>query len=110
AIHDDLLAQADDLNKAGYHAAAVVLAGGVLENHLRSLCESRNLQWKGTGSISKYNDQLRDEVYPQSTWRRIQSIADLRNDAAHGNGAAIRANDVAEAIPFILRVVDDYSS
>ena len=110
AIHDDLLSQAADLNRAGYHVAAIVLAGGVLENHLQRLCVVRDLTWTGTGGISKYNDLLRDEVYPRSTWRRIQSVADSRNDAAHGNGDKVRAEDVADAIPFVLRVIDDYPS
>ena len=110
AIHDDLLVQSEDLNQAGYHAAAIVLAGGVLENHLRSLCETRELEWRGSGSISKYNDLLRGDVYPQSTWRRIQSVADVRNEAAHGNGQAIQRDEVTDAIPFVLRVIDDYPS
>lgn len=110
SIHDDFLEQASELRAAEYHVAAMVLIGGVLEDHLRRLCEARALAWKGAGGLSKYNDLLRDQVYPQSTWRRIQAIADVRNEAAHGNGGRVKPDDVEDAIPFVRRVIDDYST
>lgn len=109
-IHDDFLVQAKDLLGAGYHVAAKVLVGGVLENHLQKMAKSRSLTWSGNGSISKYNDLLRDTVYPQAIWRRIQSIADIRNEAAHGNGANIKPDDVADALSFTRRLLADYPS
>ncbi len=108
AIHDDLLQQASDLNDASYHVAAMVLVSGVLENHLRLLCEARRYEWKGKGSISKYNNLLRDEVYPQSSWRRVQVVGDLRNFAAHGEGGAVNSEEVSDAIRFVLRLIEEY--
>ena len=107
-IHDDFLAQASELLDAGYHVAALVLTGGVLENHLCKMAQSRSLAWTGNGSISKYNDLLRDNAYNQPLWRRIQSIADLRNDAAHGGGATINADDAKDAHTFVQRFVADH--
>ena len=98
-VYDDFLTQAGELLAAGYHVAAVVLAGGVLEDHLRKLCESRGLAWAGCGSLSKYNDLLKDRAYAQPTWRRIQSVADLRNHAAHGDGAKVNAGDAEDCAP-----------
>ena len=49
-VHDDFLLQANDLLGAGFHVAAIVLAGGVLENHLLKLVSARNLTWAGNGS------------------------------------------------------------
>lgn len=109
-VHDDFLTQAQQLLSASYHVAAMVLAGGVLENHLHKLAVARGITWSGNGTISKYNDQLKDVLYPQPTWRRIQSIADVRNNAAHGNTAAVNVDDVKDAIIFIERLLADYPS
>jgi hypothetical protein len=109
-VHDDFLAQASELLNAGYHVAAMVLAGGVLENHLHKLVTARGLSWSGSGSLSKYNDILKDTVYPQTTWRRIQSISDVRNDAAHGNTGAVKVEDVRDALYYIPRILTDYPS
>ena len=92
-IHDDFLAQASELLDADYHVAALVLTGGVLEDHLQKIIQARGLVLPKRGSISKYNDLLRDNAYDQPRWRRIQSIGDLRNDAAHGKGSAITLDD-----------------
>jgi hypothetical protein len=91
-VHDDLLSQAAELLNASYDVAAMVLIGAVLEQHLQKLCTSRSLSWKGSGSLSKYNDLLRQVLYDQVTWRRIQAIADLRNHAAHGEITLVRDN------------------
>ena len=60
------------------------------------------------GSISKYNDLLRDNAYNQSVWRRIQSISDLRNDAAHGKGSTITSEDAKDAHAFVQRFIADH--
>lgn len=107
-VYDDFLVQAGELLSAGYHVAAMVLTGSVLEDHLRKLCVARNLTWSGNGSISKYNDLLRDNCYTQSTWRRIQAIGDVRNDAAHGSGASVKREDVDDAHQFVGRFLADH--
>ena len=107
-VHDDFLTQANDLLNAGYHVAAIVLAGGVLEDHLLKLVTLRGLTWNGSGSLSKYNDLLKDAVYAQPVWRRIQSIADVRNDAAHGNTTVVKVDDVKDALNYIPRILTDY--
>ena len=94
-IHEDFLAQSLDLLNADYHVAAMVLIGGVIEDHLQKLVQIQELTLPKKGSISKYNDLLRNNnVYNQSLWRRVQSIGDLRNDAAHGKGSTIKFEDV----------------
>ena len=108
-IHEDFLTQSLDLLNAGYHVAAMVLIGGVIEDHLQKLVQIQGLTLPKQGSISKYNDLLRnDNVYNQSVWRRIQSIGDLRNDAAHGKGSDIKFEDVEDAHIFVKRFITDY--
>ena len=108
-IHDDFLQQAKELLDQNYHVAAMVLIGGVLEDHLNKLCVKNGLTWNGNGSISKYNDACRQgNIYNQPIWRRIQSIGDSRNDAAHGQGANVNAPDVQDAFQFTERFIADY--
>ncbi|MCY3767557.1 MAG: DUF4145 domain-containing protein [Gemmatimonadetes bacterium] len=107
-IHDDFLVQASELLDAGFHVAAIVLIGGVLEDHLRKMVQGQGLPLPKNGSISKYNDLLRKNTYYQSVWRRIQSIGDLRNDAAHGKASNITAEDVNDAHNFVQRFITDH--
>ena len=107
-MHDDFLVQASELLDVGYHVAAMVLIGGVLEDHLQKMAQGRGLTLPKKGSISKYNDLLRENPYSQSVWRRIQSIGDLRNEAAHGNGSKIKPEDVKEAHGFAQRFIADH--
>ena len=108
-IHDDFLVQASELLDAGYHVAALVLIGGVLENHLQKMIQARGLELPKRGSISKYNDLLlRDNSYNQPKWRRIQSISDLRNEAAHGKGSTISLKDAKDDHTFVQRFIADH--
>lgn len=108
-IHEDFLTQSLDLLNAGYHVAAIVLIGGVIEDHLQKLVQIQGLILSKKGSISKYNDLLRDKnIYNQSMWRRIQSIGDLRNDAAHGKSSTIKFEDAQDAHTFVKRFITDY--
>ncbi|MCH8042570.1 MAG: hypothetical protein IID44_02520 [Planctomycetes bacterium] len=108
-VHDDFLEQAKDLLDSKYHVAAMVLIGGVLEDHLQKLCTKNGLTWNGHGSISKYNDACHQgTVYDKPTWRRIQSIGDLRNDVAHGQGAGVKVPDVEDAYKFVGRFIADH--
>ncbi len=107
-IHDDFLTQASELLDAGYHVAALVLTGGVLENHLQKMIQAGGLVLPKKESISKYNDLIRGNAYNQSVWRRIQSISDLRNEAAHGKGSNIKADDSKDAHTFVQRFIADH--
>jgi hypothetical protein len=109
-IHDDFLQQAKSLLDDGYHVAAIVLTGGVLEDHLRKLCEARGLQWTGDGTIAKYNDLLHGKLYEKPTWRRIQTVGDNRNNAAHGKGSTLKPEDVADDHKYVTRFLTDHPS
>lgn len=108
-VYDDFLVQAKDLLDAGYHVAAMALVGGVLEDHLLKLCQARGVTLSGHGSISKYNEQLKDNAYAQNVWRRIQAIGDVRNDADHGKGANVKRDDVEDALNYVQRFLADYT-
>ena len=54
---------------------------------------------------SVYNDLFRKNAYNLSVWRRIQSIGDLRNGAAHSVVSTIDPDDVKEAHNFVQRFI-----
>jgi hypothetical protein len=107
-VFDDFLEMADHLLKnGGYFVAAVVLAGGTLEEHLRKLSQKHNLPV--VDSIDTMIQALRKKgVYPQSTWRSISSWYDLRTDAAHGRPRTYARQEVANMISGVRDVISRY--
>ena len=52
------LDQSESFARSGYSVAAMILAGGALETHLRGLCIRFGLTWQGNGSIGSYKQTL----------------------------------------------------
>jgi hypothetical protein len=78
----------------GYKDPAAVLIGGVLEEHLRKLCEKNEVNTQ----VANANGDLRPKradtmnadlakagVYSSADQKGITSWLDLRNNAAHGH-------------------------
>ena len=80
-VFDDFLTMAEFLiREHGLKDPAAVLAGSVLETHLRKLCEKHGLP--SDGKVSVLNESLKkNEVYPQNEWRSVQAWYDLRTEA-----------------------------
>jgi len=96
-IHSDLfsdfLEQAEYLLEETWKDPAAVIAGGVLEEHLRKLCQKNTidiivLDKKGKEKpekASRMNDDLKGEdVYEKLDHSEVDSWLKLRNHAAHG--------------------------
>lgn len=87
----EVLDQATDLADAGHTVAAVVLAGGALETHLRHLCDRAGLlsSFTGHGTIDRYKSLLDgarkagSEVISKGDGKLVTAWADDRNAAAH---------------------------
>lgn len=81
-VFDWELDQAQELLQSGYHAAAAVIAGVVLETTVREMCQKRSLP---TGKLDKMNaDLAKDSAYDILTQKRVTALAHVRNLAAHG--------------------------
>jgi hypothetical protein len=88
---DELLDQAEQLNREGGPMPAAVLAGGALETHLRHLCDRAGVLGglQGHGTIEKYRgllDQARgagNEIISKGDGKQVTAWADDRNVAAH---------------------------
>ena len=87
-IFGDFLEMADYLLTEGYKDPAAVLAGGVLEEQLRKLCQAHCIPVT-KGSLPKKADGLNAElasanVYSKLDQKSITAWLGLRNNAAHG--------------------------
>ena len=98
-IHADLFS--DFLGMAEYlleeeklKDPAAVLAGGVLEEHLRKLCDSHSIDTeftdrsgkRGPKKLAAMNDELaKGGAVAKNDHKQINAWAGIRNDAAHGH-------------------------
>lgn len=102
---DDFLDQAEHLLEAGYYQPAAVVAGCVLEDGLHKLCQANAVVMPDHPKLDWMNSELvKKGTYTKLVQKRITSIADLRNNAAHGRWTEFDKSDV-EAM---LRDIRDF--
>jgi len=105
----DFIEQADTLVKAGYYQSAASLAGAVLENALRKLCQSNNIDIPEKTKIDRLNAELaRAEIYNKLVQKQITALADIRNNADHGHFDSFKIEDVENMVSWIRRFMSDY--
>ena len=95
----DFLDMAQHLLEEGYKDPAAVLAGSVLEQHLRALCATNDVEatfpdgkWKKADALNA--DLTREGVYTKMAQKNVTLLLGLRNEAAHGNYSAYEATNV----------------
>ncbi len=94
-LFDEFLAQAEHLLETGYFQPAAVVAGSVLEDGLRKLCQANAIPLPDNPKLDWMNSELAKKgVYTKLVQKRITSIADLRNSAAHGKWDEFEKSDV----------------
>jgi hypothetical protein len=99
----DFLERARELNGKGYKDAAAVVAGTVLESHLRLLCDKNGIPAKlpagGPKKAESMNSQLaRGGVYSVLQQKQVTAWLGIRNAAAHGNYGSYTGTDVVNLI------------
>ncbi len=86
-IFTDFLDMADYLLAEGYKDAAAVIAGGVLEEHLRKLCARNHISTTELGRPKKAdamnNELARVGAISKLDQKNVTAWLDLRNNAAH---------------------------
>jgi hypothetical protein len=91
-IFSDFLEIANYLFSEGYKDPAAVIAGSVLEEHLRQLCQKNKIEiehdLKGKKVFKKADemnaDLVKANVYNKLDQKQVTAWLDLRNKAAHG--------------------------
>ena len=106
---DDFLSQAEVLLQEGYYIPSASLAGAVLEDTLRKLCDKRGISYPHETKIEQLNIALAKAiVYDKLTQKEITAKADLRNNADHGHFDEVRKEDVNDMIKWVRRFTGDY--
>lgn len=106
---DGFLFQAEMLLQEEYYIPAVPLAGGVLEDMLRKLCDKKNIPYPNKTKIDALNIALaKANVYDKLVQKQITAYADLRNNADHGHFDKVKPDDVADMLKWIRRFIRDY--
>lgn len=104
----DLLDMADYLQTEGYKDPAAVIAGGVLQEHLRELAKEHGISlvdridWKKSQQLNQ--DLAAAGVYPSTDQKSVAAWLGVRNDAAHGNFDEYKGGQV----DLMLRGVPDF--
>lgn len=108
-IFDGFLEQAEYLLDLGYYQAAAVIAGGVLEDGLRKLCERNGIQITAKPKLDTMNaDLAKAGMFSTLVQKRITALADLRNKAAHGQWDEFESKDVAEMVAAVRRLMEEH--
>ncbi len=99
----DFIGMAEGLQESGYKDAAAVIAGSVLEDHLRNLAKKAGLDVETEDGHPLKADRLnadlaRAEVYNKLEQKRVTAWLDLRNKAAHGHYSEYDESHVAALI------------
>lgn len=108
-VFDDFLEQAEALQVAGYFQPAAVVAGAVLEDGLRKLCDRNGIAISDRPKLDKMNaDLAKHGAYTKLVQKNITFLADLRNKAAHGQWDELTPDLVQDMLHQVRRFMADY--
>lgn len=109
-MFSDFLEMAQHLQSEGYKDAASVIAGSVLEGHLRKLCEKHEIAIEANGKPKKADalnsDLAAKGVYSKLDQKNVTAWLGLRNHAAHGQYSEYTKEQAA----LLLQAVGDFIS
>jgi hypothetical protein len=111
-VFTDFLEMADHLLDQGYKDPAAVIAGSVLEEHIRKLCDKNTIPTVQNGKPKKADmmnaDLANANIYSKGDQKSVTAWLDLRNKAAHGKYSEYTKDQIALLIQsirdFITRI------
>lgn len=104
-VEASLMDQAEELLAKNYYQPAAVLAGAVLEQHLRSMCPSYGVNTRSPNgnplALEGLNVELRKAgAYDTNTQKQITALGAVRNSAAHTASATPdEARRIVQEVP-----------
>lgn len=105
SLLDDEISTARELLRAKYIRAAGVVAGVVLERHLKRLVVNHEITFRKKAQIANLNDALKEEkVYDVPQWRQIQRLGDIRNLCGHDGDRDPTPDEADELISGVEKV------
>lgn len=110
-LMDDELAAAKHLLSKGFLRPAGVLAGVLLERHLKNLLGKHvpPISFRKNATLSTLNDACKGTVFDLTTWRKVQHLADIRNLCAHDNCKEPRRAEVEDLISGVSSLLKIYN-
>jgi hypothetical protein len=97
ALFEDFLAMAEELQSKDYDAAAAVIAGSVLEEHLRKLAEKRAVG--PSHSVDRLSaDLVKAGAFSEPQRKIVAGWYAQRTEAAHGRHANVVHEEVGRMI------------
>lgn len=101
AVFDGILDEADYLLQKGYLRAAAVLIGAALEEGLKNRARAAGLEVGPRDTLNPVIVKLKaPEVHVLTDFdaKRLESIAKMRNDAAHGGEFNYQSPQISQAL------------
>jgi hypothetical protein len=110
-LMDDELDAAQHLLSKGFLRPAGVLAGVILERHLKNLLRKHTppIKYRKNATLSSLNDLCKETVYDLVTWRRVQHLTDLRNLCAHDKTREPSKDEVSELIDGVSAILKTHN-
>ncbi|MGD9734482.1 MAG: hypothetical protein AB7V58_02555 [Solirubrobacterales bacterium] len=104
---DNELEAATGLLKAKHIRSAGVIAGVVLERHLKSVVDNHEVKLgRKKPQIGNLNDVLKEaHVFDNPRWREVQRLGDIRNLCAHDGEREPKPQEVRELIESTERII-----
>ena len=94
----------------GYKNAAAVIAGTVLETAIKEICLNNGIELDRK-KLTHLNDELaKAGIYNKLQQKQITALADIRNNAAHGDYDQFTQEHVERMIEDIEKFLLTYSS
>ena len=105
-LFDSELDVAKELTTNKFNRAAGVMAGVVLERHLKEVCDSHGVTIrKRNPQISDLNDTLKEaSAIDTPQWRSLQYLGDLRNLCAHNKDSEPTSEQVEDLLAGVSKI------
>jgi hypothetical protein len=109
-VFAELIGQAQYLLDEGFFQPSAVVAGAVLEDHLRKLCAKHpSITLPNKPKLDGMNAELaKAGEYNVLVQKQVTVWADVRNKAAHGKWTEFTRGDVEDMLRGVLRFLTEY--
>jgi hypothetical protein len=105
-VLDNELSAARNLVTASHLRSAGVVAGVVLEGHLKKLIDDHGVTFRKVPQLGSMNDALKQAgVYDAVQWREIQYLTDVRNICGHKNQRDPQRSEVESLIDGVDKII-----
>ena len=109
-LFDSEIDAARELKSKKHLRAAGAIAGVVLEKHLYHVAQNHALTTKSKPTLNDLNECLKTAtIYDIPTWRKIQSLADVRNLCAHGATREPTDSEVDDLLDGVDKIIKNIS-